>query len=136
MSVVMQFFYFFFSFFFVATFGLQCYEGGSAIVDGKKQETKNNVTCECGKFCAMYLIETDGVETDFWSCGCVNQQIGQVNLCTESGVNKMGKDPEFEVDCCSGDLCNGDIKHDKDDKAAGTNFFFFSTFFVLLSNFF
>ncbi|CAJ0582265.1 unnamed protein product, partial [Mesorhabditis spiculigera] len=92
------------------------------------------VACECGNYCVKYFaeipakdqhlnrqvtdhddgkivraherVQTDGKRAASWDCGCTRQGGFQQDMCKEKGKGVFGSDPQLEVTCCEGDLCN------------------------------
>jgi len=51
--------------------------------------------------------KTDEARAGSWDCGCSRTGGFQADMCKEEGRGIFGENPQLEVTCCKGDLCNG-----------------------------
>ncbi|CAJ0939208.1 unnamed protein product, partial [Mesorhabditis belari] len=88
----------------VAT-ALKCYKDNSG--DEHHSGNEREVSCSCGDYCIKYYAQAASVKAATWDCGCATPAGMKVNMCTKEGKSTYGSNPVLEVNCCSGDLCNG-----------------------------
>ncbi|CAJ0582794.1 unnamed protein product, partial [Mesorhabditis spiculigera] len=84
---------------------LKCYKDTAA--DEHHSGSEREINCDCGDYCIKYYGQAASVRAATWDCACSNIATRQVNMCQKEGKSTYGTNPVLEVNCCSGNLCNG-----------------------------